>query len=83
MLFYSFKFLFFFVAVWGVVRLLKVCGIACTLAEVAPLLEYLDLNAAHEHNCELFRDPIHLNRRGQAAFTQAVIAKWHHEIDGN
>ena len=48
-----------------------------------PLLEYWDFNAAYEHNYELFRDPIHLNRRGQAAFTQAVIAKWHHEIDGN
>lgn len=45
-----------------------------------PLVEYWDLNAEYERKYELFRDPIHLNRQGQAAITQAVIAKWHHEI---
>ena len=43
------------------------------------LVEYWNFNPAYEHAYDLFRDPIHLNRKGQAAVTKAVIEKWNHE----
>lgn len=48
-----------------------------------PLAEYWDLNPIYEHDYELFRDPIHLNRGGQTRVSEFLAEKLRHEILAN